>query len=478
MTSMILPMSSARVPSESMISPEELNGGVDAVEAFGGLFHGADAACTSSRERLEISSRTLAVSATRWMEVTIWSMEAEVSLTLEACVCVLFTMFCTLTLISCMVLVTSSMADEVCKLFWADSSEELATCVAALATCEAASRHIADQSAQAFDHPPESIGQCVIRGTGVHLDAEVAAGDGLGYGSHFLEVLDHRVEGAGELADLVLAVNVNVMVEFSGLPDLFRYQDQPIQRLGDFIGLAIGDDRAHDEGKEGTENGDDDGRGGGQLIIGVTLLEQVAIFAVDFVENVSGARNEGTGIFLQIKDLQLSDRRIAAIDGAAPVHQRIGEIGGPTLFEFLNFLEPVTLLLGVNELLGMMQVIGQQVLAIIHLLDIAGVAAEEIVLEVEAILHHLEAHGRDRFGHVDGALRRGFGLMLTPDGDHVDGEQNQHHRQDDSKAEIKLFSDAHRFNSASTVLLGYAPCYWFGSKRNSRVSVVSFEVVS
>src|ERR1035438_1834463 len=67
-------------------------------------------------------------------------MEAEVSLTLEACVCVLFTMFCTFTLISCIVLVTSSMADEVCKLLRADSSDELATCEDALATCEAASR--------------------------------------------------------------------------------------------------------------------------------------------------------------------------------------------------------------------------------------------------------------------------------------------------------------------------------------------------
>ena len=40
--------------------------------------------CTSSRERFEISRSTLAVSATRWIEATIWSMDAEVSLTLEA----------------------------------------------------------------------------------------------------------------------------------------------------------------------------------------------------------------------------------------------------------------------------------------------------------------------------------------------------------------------------------------------------------
>ena len=83
--------------------------------------------CTSSRERCEISSSTLEVSATRWIEATIWSMEAEVSLTLEACVCVFFTMFCTLMLISCIVLVTSSIAEDACTLTLADSSEASAT---------------------------------------------------------------------------------------------------------------------------------------------------------------------------------------------------------------------------------------------------------------------------------------------------------------------------------------------------------------
>src|ERR1035438_4105181 len=67
-------------------------------------------------------------------------MEAEVSVTLEACTCVLFTMFCTLTLISCIVLVTSSIAEEVCRLILADSSDAPATWLDALATWDDASR--------------------------------------------------------------------------------------------------------------------------------------------------------------------------------------------------------------------------------------------------------------------------------------------------------------------------------------------------
>jgi hypothetical protein len=89
-----------------------LNGFVGAIQAVGGLSMVWMPVTTSSRDRLAISRRTFAVSATRWIEVTIWSMEADVSATLEACTCVFFTTFCTLMLISCIVLVTSSMAEE------------------------------------------------------------------------------------------------------------------------------------------------------------------------------------------------------------------------------------------------------------------------------------------------------------------------------------------------------------------------------
>ena len=97
-------------------------------------------------------------------------MEAEVSLTLEAWICVLFTMFCTLTLISCMVLVTSSMAEAVCRLILADSSDAPATWLEALATWEAASRTLRTRFLQPLDHAHESIAQGVVLGAGFHLN--------------------------------------------------------------------------------------------------------------------------------------------------------------------------------------------------------------------------------------------------------------------------------------------------------------------
>ncbi len=53
-------------------------------------------------------------------------MEAEVSATLEVCICVLLTTFCTLMLISCIVLVTSSIAEAASTLTLADSVDAAA----------------------------------------------------------------------------------------------------------------------------------------------------------------------------------------------------------------------------------------------------------------------------------------------------------------------------------------------------------------
>jgi hypothetical protein len=67
-------------------------------------------------------------------------MDAEVSATLEAWFCVFRTTFCTFTLISCMVVDTSSIAEEACTPSLADSSEASATWLEPAATWLALSR--------------------------------------------------------------------------------------------------------------------------------------------------------------------------------------------------------------------------------------------------------------------------------------------------------------------------------------------------
>ena len=68
----------------------------------------------------------------------------------------------------------------------------------------------------------------------------------------------------------------------------------------------------------------------------------------------------------------------------------------------------------------MAQRVTQYVLAVIHFLHVPRVSAEEVVLQVKPVLHHLEADRRGSLGHVDRALRRGLRLMLALHRDQVD----------------------------------------------------------
>ena len=57
-----------------------------------------------------------------------------------------------------------------------------------------------------------------------------------------------------------------------------------------------------------------------------------------------------------------------------------------------HFGQRGSLLLGVGQLLALLQLVIQGAQAFIHALDFASVAAEQVVAQVEAVLHHLEAH--------------------------------------------------------------------------------------
>src|SRR6266478_4389734 len=116
-------------------------------------------------------------------------MEAEVSATLEACTCVFLTTFCTLMLISCMVLVTSSIAGGPHELL------------------------------QTVGHAKEGVAEGVAPGAGHDFDGQIAFGNRHGNAGHLLEVSDHVVEGGGESANFVIAVNVDVLIEIAGVAD-------------------------------------------------------------------------------------------------------------------------------------------------------------------------------------------------------------------------------------------------------------------
>ena len=192
----------------------------------------------------------MAVSATRWIEVTIWSMEAEVSATLEACTCVFFTTFCTLMLISCIVLVTSSMAEEACTLTFADSSAAPATWLEPAETWPAESRVVRTRSCKPVRHAKEGVAESVALGARHNFHGQVAFGDGHGDAGHFLEVGDHIVEGSRQRADFVVAVNVDVLIEIAGIANFAGDGNEVSERLGDRFCGVVGDADADQQSEE------------------------------------------------------------------------------------------------------------------------------------------------------------------------------------------------------------------------------------
>src|ERR1700736_4934493 len=73
----------------------------------------------------------------------------------------------------------------------------------------------------------------------------------------------------------------------------------------------------------------------------------------------------------------------------------------------------------------------------------AAVSAEQVVGQIEAVLHHLKSDLVGGIRKLQGLGRGGLGAVLAVHGDQVYGEQ--HHDQDEhrSEAHIKFSADRH-----------------------------------
>ena len=86
--------------------------------------------------------------------------------------------------------------------------------------------HALHHAAQALGHGGKSVHESVTLGARLDGHGQVAAGDGFGNRGHLLQVSDHVVEVLGQLADLVVAFDINVLVQVAGLADLFGNDHQ------------------------------------------------------------------------------------------------------------------------------------------------------------------------------------------------------------------------------------------------------------
>ena len=101
-------------------------------------------------------------------------------------------------------------------------------------------------------HAHESIAQGVAFGTRYDFDGQIAFGYGHGDAGHFLQISNHIVEGSGQGANFVVAVNINVLIEIARVADFPRNGDEMGERLGDGLGRQECDETTSEKCKEST----------------------------------------------------------------------------------------------------------------------------------------------------------------------------------------------------------------------------------
>src|SRR2546430_2103027 len=88
-----------------------------------------------------------------------------------------------------------------------------------------------------------------------HFNGQVTFSDGHGDAGHLLEVRHHVVEGSGESADFVVAMNIDVLIKVTGIADLPRDGHEMVQGLADRASRVESDEAASNQGHEGSKDG-------------------------------------------------------------------------------------------------------------------------------------------------------------------------------------------------------------------------------
>ena len=116
-----------------------------------------------------------------------------------------------------MVLVTSSMAEEVCKPFLADSSEEVATWVEAMATCDAASRTSRTSPRRPSTMRVKAFARVSLAERGRTSTARLPPAMASETAAISFKYFTIESKVRGQLPNLVFAVNVNVVFQIARL---------------------------------------------------------------------------------------------------------------------------------------------------------------------------------------------------------------------------------------------------------------------
>ncbi len=89
------------------------------------------------------------------------------------------------------------------------------------------------------------------------------------------------------------------------------------------------------------------------------LIDYLGVLVVGGVQEFRCVLHPRRSVLLQIEDLQLRYRGVAAVHVLALVHQGLGKFLGPVLFELLHLFKGALFLVGVRQRLGLLQLVVQ-----------------------------------------------------------------------------------------------------------------------
>src|SRR5271170_8034751 len=124
-------------------------------------------------------------------------------------------------------------------------------------------------------------------------------------------------------------------------------------------------------------------------------------------------------------------------------HHGLRETLRPARFR-LSYLRQRVEQAGIGRLaLSVLQQREQIADALVGLVFIPQVAAEQIIAQIQPVLHHLRARIVDRLLRRQRGLHRVLRGVLPAHRDHVNEKQNQHDRQNRAKPVIEFLADSH-----------------------------------
>ena len=141
--------------------------------------------------------------------------------------------------------------------------------------------------------------------------------------------------------------------------------------------------------------------------------------------------------------MQFRHGGIASINGLAFFDQRRGELLVPFPLAVIGGLENVLQLFRFRLAGRLAGELADLAHAIFQLFQLAAIAAQQVAVQVHAVLHDLEANGFGRFGVIERELQFFLGAALLKQGDKRKADQQGQNAQHEAESVVKSFADCH-----------------------------------